>query len=53
MAERPDELIVSADVDNGHGFAAVELALEFIGLDPRGRPAQPFDQLQQRAPHIH
>jgi hypothetical protein len=44
MAERSNELIGSPDIDNGHAFAAVEPALELIRLDPRERPAQPFDQ---------
>jgi hypothetical protein len=44
VAERPDELIGSPDIDNGHAFAAVEPALELVRLDPGERPAQPFDQ---------
>jgi len=51
MAERPNEFIRSADVDNGDSFAMVESALEFARLDPGERRAQPFDQSEQEARH--
>src|SRR5262245_35047153 len=34
MAERPSEFVGPANVDDGHGFAAIEPALEVLRLDP-------------------